>query len=458
MRIRHLAAPVAVAVALALVAGGCGGDEVSEPPPVEPAATTTPEDTPPTTEDGGSTPDDARSASDATDSAPGDTDSAPGDTDSAREDDASPGGETPSPTAGDTAAEAPEDPPPPPTVAAAPDITESQKTPPHTARMPWGLFNLADRIAAKLDSGETLNLVLSVTATGAPDGEALRAGWLFGADAAAGEHGVGIDPRAIGPTEADVAAQLADIEALIDLGEVDCLAVQASEPDPFVDVVNKAVVAGIPTFTVADDSPRSQRIAFYGLDDLAAGTLAGRAVGEWATTKRILIRTAGVLTAAAEEEWAQDRMRGFVDGITEFLPDIEFVNGPGFDITSQGFDPEAAYSASEAWIFDHPEVDIIFHTDEGVEAVARAIGTNLLYGNVYTVGFHMTPLLGAYIREGVVVAAMVEGSANQAHRAARACGDFLLAGRFETGHVGIDPVAVTRDNVEALDWTLPENR
>ena len=456
MRTRHLAAPVAVAVALALVAGGCGGgDEVSEPPPAQPATT---EDTTPTTEDGGSTPDDARSAPDETDPASGDTDSAPTDTPTPPTTAAPPGGETPTPAPGGTAAEEPTDPPPPPTVAAAPDITESQKTPPHTARMPWGLFNLADRIAAKLDSGETLNLVLSVTATGAPDGEALRAGWLFGADAVAGEHGVGIDPRAIGPTEGDVAAQVADIAALIDLGEVDCLAVQASEPEPFVDVVNKAVVAGIPTFTVADDSPRSQRIAFYGLDDLAAGTLAGRAVGEWATTKRILIRTAGVLSAAAEEEWAQDRMRGFIDGITAILPDIEFVNGPGFDITSQGFDPEAAYSASEAWIFDHPEVDIIFHTDEGVEAVARAIGTNLLYGNVYTVGFHMTPLLGAYIREGVVVAAMVEGSANQAHRAARACGDFLLAGRFETGHVGIDPVAVTRDNVEALDWSLPENR
>ncbi len=323
--------------------------------------------------------------------------------------------------------------------------------------MPWGLFNLADRIAAKLDAGETLNFVLSLEATGVPAGVALDDGWSRGAAEAAGEHGAEIAARVVGPIEGDVAAQVAGLEVLIDAGEIDCLGVQAVDADALVDVVNKAVDAGIPTVTVGDDTPSAKHFTFYGLDDLAAGTFAGRVAGQWATDKRILIRRAAVLSGAAEERWAQDRMRGFIDGLTEFLPDIDFANGPA-DVESHGFDPDVAYSAAENWIFDNPDVDIIFHTDEGTEAVARAIGTNLLYGDVYTIGFHMSPLLGDYIYEGVVIAALIEGDSNQAYHGARGCGDFLLAGSLETGHVVLDPLVASRDNLEDVDWTLAQNR
>ena len=444
MRLTNLATPAAVVIAVALLAAGCGGGEDTSAPPAVPTTQAPPGDAPPPPESGGAEPPaDGDVAAQPPESPPGEDDTA----------------QPTEPPAGEGTAPPPADPPPPPTTAATPPAPqpEASQTPPHVARMPWGTFNLAERIAGRLEAGAPLNLVLSVADAGSPDAESLRAGWSLAAGDVAADHGVAVNARTVGPPGSDIAAQLAEIQALIDAGEVDCLAFQASEPQPYVDVINDAVQAGIPVFGVGGDSPRSLRFAFYGLEDLAAGEFAGRVVGEWATTRRILIRKAGVLTADAEEGWAQDRMRGFIDGLTEFLPDIDFVNGPRFDITSQGFDPEEAYAASEAWIAEHPDVDVIFHTDAGVEAVARVIGTNLLYGDVYTVGFGMSHLLGLYIQEGVVIAAMVEGLAAQAALGAQACGDFLLAGDLDTGHVVLDPIAVTRDNVLEIDWTLPGN-
>ena len=53
---------------------------------------------------------------------------------------------------------------------------------------------------------------------------------------------------------------------------------------------------------------------------------------------------------------------------------------------------------------------------------------------------------------------MVQGFSNQAYNGANACGDFLFKGEFETGHVILDPLAATQDNVDSVDWSQPENQ
>ena len=116
------------------------------------------------------------------------------------------------------------------------------------------------------------------------------------------------------------------------------------------------------------------------------------------------------------------------------------------------------YDETQEWILDHPDVDIIFFPDAGLEPAAAVIADWALYGDVSLAGFHMSPTVGDFIRDGVVVAAMLTGLADQAAAAAEACGDFLLAGAFHTGHVPIDPVAVTDENVDSRDWALPENQ
>ena len=210
-------------------------------------------------------------------------------------------------------------------------------------------------------------------------------------------------------------------------------------------------------FAVGGDSPDSKRFAFYGLDDYAAGETAGSLVGQWAADGGILVRRAGVLTGDASDQSSFDLMRGFVAGLSEIHSGVDWVNGPS-DVDSFGFDPFAVYDATEAWVLDNIDADIVFHTDEGLEALSAVIADQLLYGDMYAVGFHISEPVTNYIRERVVVTAMVQGIAEQARRAGAACGDFLLGGTHDTGHVVIEPVAVTRDNIDEIDWTLPENQ
>ena len=326
---------------------------------------------------------------------------------------------------------------------------------PYVAELPWGDFALADHIADKLASDEQLNFVLSVTATGAGgSGEILGSGWTQ----ASREIDASVNARVIGPNSADRAAQIETIDSLISAGSIDCLAVEVDDPDSFVEIINRAVDAGVPTVTVGGDSADSKRFTFYGLDDRATGKLVGTTVGEWAADSRILMRKAAVLTADVDDPRFVARMQGFIEGLLDIHSGIEFVNGPDHNIESLGTDPEAVYAATDAWIAANLDADIIFHTDSGMAQVAEVIADQSLYGDVYTSGFHMSANMANYIRDGVVVTAIAQGLSSQAATAAGACGDFLLDGDYETGHVVHQPLIATRDNVESINWTLPENQ
>ncbi len=329
--------------------------------------------------------------------------------------------------------------------------------PPHVAELAWGNFVLSERIAAKLAAGERLNFVVSLTATGdSGTAGSFEHGWSRAAASAAEEHGTEINARVIGPTSADAEAQAATVESLIASGDIDCLAVEAAGPRLLGGVIDNAVDAGIPVFAVNGDTPDSKRFAFYGIDGYGAGQAVGSQVGRWAADGGILVRRAGVLTGDAGDQQSFDLMRGFVAGLSEIHSGVEWVNSPT-DVDSFGFDPFAVYDATEAWVLDNIDVDIVFHTDQGLEEVAAVIADQLLYGDMYAVGLHMSERVADYIRERVVVAAAVPGLAQQARLAGAACGDFLLGGTHDTGHVVFEPTAVTRDNVDDADWALPEN-
>ena len=355
----------------------------------------------------------------------------------------------------------------PPATTEAPATTEPPATtvpprpqsPPYRAELEWGTFLLADRTARKLLTlDETLSFVLSVGATSdGGSGPAMGEGWVRGAEEAAARHGAAIEARVVGPWGDDLDAQAEEIDELVTAGEVDCLAVEAPAGGELARVIDRAANSGVPVFTVGGDSPGSRRFAFYGLDDRGAGVHTGRLVGRWAVDGRILLRKGAVLAADAADGRSRVLMEGFIDGVGEELPDLEFVNGAD-TAASLGADPDAAYEAAGEWIEANPDVDIIFLPDPSLEQASRYIAAQALYGEVSTAGFHMSDSVVNYVYEGVVVAAMVAGLANQAAAAADACGDFLLAGAYDTGHVAVDPTGVTEANLEEREWTAPESR
>ncbi len=76
------------------------------------------------------------------------------------------------------------------------------------------------------------------------------------------------------PDSADQLRQKEILESFI-TQRVDGIAISCTNGDFLTDTINKAVDAGIPVITWDADAPKSRRLAFYGVDDFAAGKIMG---------------------------------------------------------------------------------------------------------------------------------------------------------------------------------------
>jgi len=77
-----------------------------------------------------------------------------------------------------------------------------------------------------------------------------------------------------GPENADQLRQKEILESFI-TQHVDGIAISCLNGDFLTETINKAVDAGIPVVTWDADAPKSKRLVFYGVDDLASGRILG---------------------------------------------------------------------------------------------------------------------------------------------------------------------------------------
>src|SRR5256885_15708438 len=77
-----------------------------------------------------------------------------------------------------------------------------------------------------------------------------------------------------GPENADQLRQKEILESFI-TQRVDGIAISCLNGDFLTDTINRAIDSGIPVVTWDADAPKSKRMAFYGVDDIAAGRILG---------------------------------------------------------------------------------------------------------------------------------------------------------------------------------------
>ncbi len=95
----------------------------------------------------------------------------------------------------------------------------------------------------------------------------------IGAERAAAEFG-DVEVLWSAPASADQLKQKEILESYI-TQRVDGIAISALNGDFLTETINRAIDAGIPVTTWDSDAPKSKRIAFYGVDDLASGQVMG---------------------------------------------------------------------------------------------------------------------------------------------------------------------------------------
>lgn len=307
-------------------------------------------------------------------------------------------------------------------------------------------FTLSESIAAKIEAGEPVNYVFSYGSDSIP---------LFSPQYRAGyersmPEAQAIMPNLVGTSIApasplqDVNQQIAQIQALWQAGLVDCLSIQSTGDNAFTKITNDIMAEGIPVFTVGVQSNGNELTNFTQIS-LKEGRQAAQIVLDWMEATGNDLNVFAVSGGDPPQNWAQGRMQGFIEGITEGKPDAVFLNGPDNGLATT-YDPAATYDAYRAFIQGNPEVQFIENVDIGAEHANRAIVDAGKEGEIFTIGWNVS--LGQLdgVEQGIQVAALDQKWGEQAAFGAPACADFLTNGIVRPNTQELLPV--TLDNLD----------
>jgi len=120
------------------------------------------------------------------------------------------------------------------------------------------------------------------------------------------------------PESADQIRQKEILESFI-TQKVDGIAISCLNGDFLTDTINRAVDAGIPVVTWDADAPKSKRMAFYGVDDKAAGRIMGEEAVKLLGDKG----TVAIITSVGAVN-LQQRLEGVREVLTQH-PNIKIV-------------------------------------------------------------------------------------------------------------------------------------
>lgn len=306
-------------------------------------------------------------------------------------------------------------------------------------------FTLKQSTVDKLAKGEPVNYLFSYGSASIP---------LFSPQYLAGYQRSMPEAQAIMPTLVgtavapasplqDPALQIAQIQALFDAGLVDCLSIQSTGDNAFTKITNDITAAGVPVFTVGVQS-NGNELTNYTQISLKEGAQAANIVMDWMTATGNNLKVFAVSGGDPPQNWAQGRMKGFVDTIKAAIPDATFLNDETNGLATS-YDPAATYDAYKAFIVGNPSVQFIENVDVGAEYADRAIKDSDLTGKVFTIGWNVSDGQLDAVEEGTQVAALDQGWGDQAAFGAVACAEFLTNGKILPNDQVLLPV--TKENV-----------
>jgi ribose transport system substrate-binding protein len=316
---------------------------------------------------------------------------------------------------------------------------------PHTGTLKDGsTFTLHPRVADKLATGEPINYVFSYGSTAIP---------LFSPQYAAGyertlpeaQKILPMNGQAIAPASAvqDPNEQIAQFDALFKADQIDCLSIQSTGTDAFTKIVNDYMATGIPVFTVGVESNGNEFSNFTQISNKEGRQAAGIVV-DYMKAKGLDFKSFAVSGGDPTQNWAQGRMQGFIDGITEAIPDAKFINTAATALVTT-YDPAGTYDAYKAFIQGNPEVQVIENVDIGGEHAARAIADSGNTGKIFSLGWNVSIGQLDAVEAGTQIVALDQQWGDQAGFGALACAELLKNGKVLPNTNSLKPI--TTDNV-----------
>lgn len=203
-----------------------------------------------------------------------------------------------------------------------------------------------------------------------------------------------------GSSEADFAAEV-DVLNQVIAKNPKGIALTCVDPDAFADPIQAAIDAGIPVVTFDSDSPNSNRYAYLGTGNEAAGAAAAKYMAEAIGGSGEV----GIVYFAGSQN-QEERSRGFEKYMAANCPDITVIPK-----VHGGDDETQSSAAAAALITANPNIKGIFGANAWMGlGVGNAIEEAGKVGQIVGVAFDTDSGVLDYIESGTLSASVVQGT------------------------------------------------
>ena len=299
-----------------------------------------------------------------------------------------------------------------------------------------GTFKLSERIAKKVANGEKLIFRASVFSPGSPLFVPIEKGML---DKAA-EYG-NIDMKMIGPADAVVEKQVAELETLISAEKVDGLAIGTYDVGSTMPMFKKAWDAGIPVISWDLDSPDAYRLSYVGIPTLhEMGLKGGNAFLKFHPEKTGKL---AFFAAFPEAPYARENIKGFLDPLMENGYQMEMI-GP-FKLS---LDKSFGYGVAENAFLANPDITGVYVADEYCVVVAQYLERNNLQDDVVLIGKNDMQDILQYVKKGVIKHTITTKPYEQGQNIVKVLYEFLTEGKTVGYRYSIELGDITAENVD----------
>jgi LacI family transcriptional regulator len=240
-------------------------------------------------------------------------------------------------------------------------------------------------------------------------------------------HIDGFDPEALART-------------LLDLrhGGADAIGVLPLEHPVVREAIREVVAGGVPVLTIVSDISNVPRLGYVGIDNRAAGRLAGHLLGRFMRARgREVALFAGSLSYRGHEE----REMGFRHILAEEYPQLKVV-----ELREVRDDAERAYAEARALLSAYPGLAGLYNIGAGNRGIARALEEAGRAGKVTFICHELTE----YTRR-LLVAGTVDAVIDQNPRVeARDAVDWLIHAAQRRPAPALPPIriqAVFKENI-----------
>jgi len=190
------------------------------------------------------------------------------------------------------------------------------------------------------------------------------------------------------------------------------------------EAMRRLSASGVPVVTLVSDILHVPRLGYVGIDNRAAGRLAGyllaRLLGKGERRKIALF--AGSLSYRGHEE----REMGFRHVVAEEFPNLEVV-----ELREIRDDRQRAYEEAVALLKRHPDLSGIYNIGAGNAGIGRALQEAGLAASVIFVGHELTDSTKRFLLDGTMDAVIDQNPRVEAREAISILKNTILNRKFE---------------------------